>query len=352
MFDVLRAASQPTTSDVPDLNSCSTPVVPLKERLVRVSLAPDRKLLGTWSLLRNCRLPISCGSHTPREMSTSAWASCGLMRSTCTSRFCSRAIFTASSMVRRRVGPPPFCSSIGAACEAGVVAVPCPAGVGARGTGCAATGGAGAGWAGAGAGWGCAGTGAPCPNPDAGTAAITSATSAARTTTSGRVSIFDNLQGNSLARRGPSRRRPVGAAQCKKQGVGVADRNRTDRRTGPAHGSPGRSGAKLYRSLSIVSAMRRFAPRWAGQAAWAGVLALAAARGPAPSPAPARCRRLRAHRRQHHAGPGTGRLPAQRPSLVGRLRAPLFRVAGRAARTNPPRGRWPAPASAPRETPL
>ncbi len=161
LFEVLRAASQPMVSDVPDLYVCSMPAVPLKERLVRVSWAPapDRKLFGTWSLLRNCMLPVNWGSHTPREMSTSAWASCGLMRSTCTSRFCSRAIFTASSMVSRLVGPPPFCSWIGAACEAGEVAAPCPAGVGAGSTGGAGTGWAGAGWAGA--GWGCAGRASP-----------------------------------------------------------------------------------------------------------------------------------------------------------------------------------------------
>ncbi len=94
-------------------------------------------LLGTWSLLRNCMLPVSCGSQTPRDTSTSFSAILGLIRSTCTSRFCSRATCTASSMVSRRLGPPPFCSRIGAACEAGVVAVPCPAGVGAGGTGCA-----------------------------------------------------------------------------------------------------------------------------------------------------------------------------------------------------------------------
>ena len=168
----------------------------------------------------------------------------------------------------------------------------------------------------------------------------------------------------------------------------VSDRNRTDRRTGPAHGSnptparsarfagcsvlvpasfsrspalrastssspagptpncigagrhgaagaapgPGRAPAggprRTARPAIIVSAMRRFAPRWGWQAAWAGVLALASARGAVPFCRPgARRRPLRAHRRQHHAWSRAGRLPAERPALVRRLRAPLFRVA-------------------------
>ena len=198
----------------------------VQRRAGRAAAARSRRCRRTsgWSACPrrptgSCRAPGRCcgtaccrsaaAATRPRATSTSFSAICGLMRSTCTSRFCSRATCTASSMVSRRVGPPPFCSWIGAACEAGVVAVPCPAGVGAGGHGLRRGGrdgrGAwrGAGWTGCrragagcagcglgraragpgagGAGAGCAGAGAPCPNPDAGTAAITSATSAART---------------------------------------------------------------------------------------------------------------------------------------------------------------------------
>ena len=58
----------------------------------------------------------------------------------------------------------------------------------------------------------------------------------------------------------------------------------------PGPGRAARGGPRrTARPAIIVSAMRRFAPRWARQAAWAGVLALAvpAGRPLAAAPAPA-----------------------------------------------------------------
>src|SRR6188472_273846 len=172
------------------------------------------------------------------------------------------------------------------------------------------------------------------------------ATLSSRARTSGRVSIFDNLQGILL--RGAGRRGAGPSALLNARSrTAVSDRNRTDRRTGPAHGSnltPARSArfagcsvlvpASFSRSPAlrastssspagpapncigagphdavgpaprpdrtatggprrtahpaiIVSAMRRFAPRWGFQAACAGVLALVVPEGPFAAPAPA-----------------------------------------------------------------
>ena len=165
-------------------------------------------------------------------------------------------------------GRRPSAPGSGPPARPGVVAAPCPAGVGAGGTGCAATGaapGAGAGWlwtggacAGSGCGWagwrrggrgrhGLCGGGRPLSESGRGNR---------RHHERHERGSHDDIRpgvhlrqspGNLFSRRGPMSARPVGAAQCKKQGVGdVAGTEQIDapgRRT--VRSSPATSGGRL-----------------------------------------------------------------------------------------------------------
>jgi hypothetical protein len=64
-----------------------------------LSLAPDRKLLGGLSWDCALKPPVRPGRQAVRACSMAMSWSCGLMRSTCTPRFCSSASWTASATV-------------------------------------------------------------------------------------------------------------------------------------------------------------------------------------------------------------------------------------------------------------